>query len=247
MKPAITLSGSPCKLCTAKKERCHLHLPSKKTSSPKSSKSSPKKSPKKPQAPKRAWSPGQNKKMFEDFGYLNSLPVPALEIILLEVSDRKTLHEICKNVKAAFRVCKEPRFQKLYNEKHGGLFVGKISYEKKEMGNLIKHIFTDEKGTRLEYTSKGVGSGEIRYISRTPSAKKDAMKGFLLNVKDKTLYYADFTKSGFSYDASDYWQNLHWLSFARWDPRLWNYNSMPTFQSVYEELKRYMSPFGVKI
>lgn len=242
MKPAITLSGSPCKLCIAKKEKCHLHSSLKKSPSPRSSKSSPKK----PQVSKRVWSPGQNKKMFEDFGYLNSLPVPALEIILLEVSERKKLHEICKNVRAAFRVCKEPRFQKLYNEKHGGLFVGKISYEKKETGTLTKHIFTDEKGTRLEYISKGIGSGEIRYISRTPSEKKGEMEGFLLNVKDKTLYYAEFTKTGFSFDASDR-LDMHWWPFAQWDRRLWNYHSIPTFQSVYEELKRYMSPFGVKI
>ena len=128
-----TATGSPCKLCLKKGpgDRCHLHGGTPRT---------PGRSPKKSPSPKwkgsprtkvvsnlddlfgafgspKGSSPKSAKKSPREFHYLEALPEPALQQVLLNM-EWVSLSRTCKNVPKAQKICREYNFQQLYLARH---------------------------------------------------------------------------------------------------------------------------------
>ena len=112
----LTAKGKECKLCKAKGSGnlCHLHGGSPKKASPKKRSISPKTS-----SPKK-------------FHYLNNLPLPALERVLLEMGE-KELKEVCSTSKHALKICREHNFRQKWLVRHPRKFFEGFVLKKKKL------------------------------------------------------------------------------------------------------------------
>lgn len=125
-----TSSGKPCKLCLKKGSTCHLHKSSPRSPKKSSPSSSLKRSPNTKSgsfdsalgshkkrvsstiSPKRS-----SPKIPTKFEYINDLPLPALQEVLLNM-DREELNKLCSMNKRAKRICDENNFRMMYNARN---------------------------------------------------------------------------------------------------------------------------------
>ncbi len=103
-----TSSGKKCKLCTSKGSPCHLHS----SVSPKRSSKTSKILPKRKTSPKRS---PPSKIPYQV--YLDTLPLPSLQQVLLNM-DRRQLNQICSLNKRAKKICDLNNFKILYFAKN---------------------------------------------------------------------------------------------------------------------------------
>jgi len=140
MSTPRTSSGRICKKCLKKGSPCHLHT---SVASGVASQKSPSKK--------------KQREIFAD--QFENLALPALERILLNL-DRSQLHATCISSRQASKVCREPRFQRLYNAKHPSLIVGNLHLNDKSSKiltigkgsgrNQKTATFQDEIGNKIE-------------------------------------------------------------------------------------------------
>ncbi len=232
-----TSSGKICKICSKKGSPCHLHTSKASGVGSGGTKS------------KKSSSP---KKITPELFDLEHLPLPALQQVLLNISDKAQLNHICRNSRQAAKVCRTPEFKKLYSAKYMGLFVGQIKHILEKKPNRTVHTFHDEVGNNLEYIEKGIGRGQIQYRSNKTWLKSQANtyvkthKGF--QIYDGRLLYIDFQDTGrywaYSTDANDWWQNKNLFPlFHSIDPVIWPTKASVTLESVLGEIKRRLSSF----
>lgn len=171
MDVPLTSTGKPCKLCKARGRKCHLHGGTPKTPgsrSPKSGRSSPKSPRKSPKSSPRRYvhpdtkvvadlddlfgtfeSPGTRTnrksplKTPTEFHYLERLPMPALQQVLLNM-EWFDLRRVCAHVPRAFQICKSHNFREMYMARNvRGIFVTPVK--------LVGKEFAHDNRTRLAY------------------------------------------------------------------------------------------------
>lgn len=143
-----TASGKLCKKCLSKGSPCHLHT---SVASGGISQKSAKKSPSK-------------KKRAQGFAdQFEHVPLPALEQILLNL-DRERLHSICISSRQAAKVCRQPRFRKLYNAKYPSLIVGDLRIKEMIERKDIKFVvFEDDAGNKIKIMKEGTRKDKFVY------------------------------------------------------------------------------------
>ena len=228
-----TTSGKICKICSKKGSPCHLHTSGGESGGESGAKTSSRKKP---------------AKKFN----LEDLPIPALQQVLLNISDSRKLHQICNESRKAAKVCRAPEFKKMYNAKYKRLFVGKITKTVKT-GFALIYVFHDEAGNSLIYTKKGVGAGTISYISKKYHLDQNSWirhEGFSLDLQEGKLRYVEYSKAGIDawntfQDASDWWQRNLFPLFHSIDPVVWPTKASVSFESVLGEIKRALLSFKI--
>ena len=165
-----TSSGKLCKKCLKKGSPCHLHtnVVSGETSGGTSGVSPSRKSVKSSKPQKSPTKKQKARAIFAD--QFEHVPLPALEQILLNLN-RKRLHRICISSRQVAKVCRESRFQKLYDAKHPPLIVGELHLiDTKTIAPLLaKYVikratFHDDVGNKVEIYKKGRTETELAFV-----------------------------------------------------------------------------------
>lgn len=224
-----TASGSPCKLCLKKGPggRCHLHggTPKKWSRSPSSAHVSPK-TPKKSPSPKWKGTPrtkaasnlddlfgtfGSPKKSAKgspksakvspkEFHYLNALPKPALQQVLLNMG-WNDLRRTCSHVPAAWRICRENNFRQLYLARNRGpLFLGLRKIKTTEDRGAAIFAYLDSRGVKVEMEYFPAFGESVLKIWFTPDLELtielnnigDKLQGSFIETEDGALYGQGF-------------------------------------------------------
>ncbi len=215
MEVPRTSSGKPCKLCIAKGGPCHLHggspkkVPSSSTKSGSFSSALGKfGSPKKKSAPKKKYP-----RQWDNLMYIDEMPKPALEVLLLNMTPAQ-LHAICSKNKRAQSICKLPNFQSKYQEEHPVFITGKIKHYETARGvakESVEEIFhvSDGKGSHSDIAIIGhkhiTERGEpfvgkitaLRYTRRT-NYPDSVSVSLVVDFVKRTLVLEDV--SGLSFD-----------------------------------------------
>lgn len=131
MSATGTVSGKPCKLCKKKGDLCHVHASSPKKTpkktplksgvratavkAPKTPKKTPKKTPARATVVKSSKSP--KKGIPTEFYYLEQLPLPVLEVVMMNMEHRE-LNRLCNISRRAKKICDSVRFREDYPKTH---------------------------------------------------------------------------------------------------------------------------------
>ena len=232
-----TTSGKICKICSKKGSPCHLHTSGTSGGTSRIASGVVKSV--------------SSKKPAKKFN-LEDLPIPALQQVLLNISDERKLHQICTESRKAAKVCRAPEFKKMYNAKYKRLFVGRIT-KSARTGFALVYIFRDEAVNTLFYIKKGIGAGTIFYVSKKMYVDRNSTirhKGFSLDLREKRLRYVEYSKASTDdwntfQDASEWWQRNLFVLLHSIDPEKWPTKESVTFESVFGEIKRHLSSFKI--